>query len=67
MGSVANKQTLGKVCDSLFYLSETVFNSNIIEMTITRKDITSVSDFANKNLVKILSEQKKDKIISTNN
>ena len=39
LGSVANKQALGKVCDSLLYLSAKVFESNIIDTTV----ITSYS------------------------
>ncbi len=66
MGSVANKQALGKVCDSILYLSEAVFKSNIIETTITRKDLASLSGLATENLVRILSELKKDGIIAIN-
>ncbi|MDD4150508.1 MAG: Crp/Fnr family transcriptional regulator [Bacteroidales bacterium] len=67
LGSIANKQALGKVCDSLLYLSEKVFHSHIIETTITRKDLAELSGLATENLVRILSELKKDKIISINN
>lgn len=67
LGSIANKQALGKVCDSLIYLSERVFGSNIIETTITRKDIAELSGLATENLVRILSELKRDKIIAINN
>ncbi len=64
LGSVANKQAIGKVCDTLLYLSEKVFKSNIIETTITRKDIAELSGISNENLVRTLSELKKDNIIS---
>lgn len=67
LGSVANKQALGKVCDTLIYLSENVFNSKKIETTITRKEIAELSGLATENLVRILSELKKDKIIAINN
>ena len=67
LGSIANKQALGKVCDSLIYLSEKVFNSHVIETSITRKDLAELSGLATENLVRILSELKKDKIISINN
>lgn len=67
LGSVTNKQAIGKVCDSLLYLSEKVFESNIIDTTITRKDIAEYSGLATENLVRILSELKRDKIISINN
>lgn len=67
LGSVANKQAIGKVCDSLLYLSEKVFESNIIDTTITRKDIAEFSGLATENLVRVLSELKRDNIISINN
>ena len=67
LGSIANKQALGKVCDSLIYLSEKVFESNIIETSVTRKDIAELSGLATENLVRILSDLKRDNIISINN
>lgn len=67
LGSIANKQALGKVCDSLIYLSEKVFESNIINTSVTRKDIAELSGLATENLVRILSDLKKDDIISINN
>ncbi len=67
LGSIANKQALGKVCDTLIYLSQKVFDSNYIETSITRKDIAEISGLATENLVRILSELKKDKIIAIHN
>jgi CRP/FNR family transcriptional regulator len=67
LGCIANKQALGKVCDSLLYLSEQVFESSIIDTSITRKDIAEFSGLATENLVRILSELKRDNIISINN
>ncbi len=67
LGSVANKQALGKVCDSLLYLSSKVFESNVIETTVTRKDIAEFSGLATENLVRILSDLKRDNIIAINN
>jgi len=67
LGSVANKQALGKVCDSLLYLSSHVFKSNIIDHSISRKEIAEFSGLATENLVRILSDLKRDNIISINN
>jgi CRP/FNR family transcriptional regulator len=67
LGSIANKQALGKVCDSLIYLSENVFESNIINTSVTRKDIAELSGLATENLVRILSDLKRDNIILINN
>lgn len=67
LGSIANKRALGKVCDSLIYLCERVFHSHIIETTITRKEIAEFSGLATENLVRILSDLKRDNIIEINN
>lgn len=67
IGTIANKQALGKVCDTLTYLSEKVFESNIIDRVITRKDIADFSGLSTENLIRILADLKKDNIISINN
>lgn len=67
LGSIANKQAVGKVCDSLLYLSQHVFNSNLINTSITRKDIAEFSGLATENLVRILSDLRRDNIIAINN
>jgi CRP/FNR family transcriptional regulator, polysaccharide utilization system transcription regulator len=67
LGSVANKQALGRVCDSLLYLSSNVFKSNIIDPSISRKEIAEFSGLATENIVRILSDLKKDNIIAINN
>lgn len=67
LGCVANKQAIGKVCDALLYLSGNVFNNHIIDNTITRKDIAEYSGLATENLVRILSDLKRDNIISISN
>lgn len=67
LGSIANKQALGKVCDALIYLSEKVFESNVIKTSVTRKDIAEFSGLATENLVRILSDLKRDNIITINN
>lgn len=64
LGSIVNKQALGKVCDALIYLSKNIFNSNIIENSISRKDMAEFAGMSTENFVRILSELKKDKIIS---
>ena len=51
----------------LLYLAENVFKSNIIDTRVTRKDIAEFSGLATENLVRILSELKKDNIIAINN
>ncbi|HNQ67764.1 MAG TPA: Crp/Fnr family transcriptional regulator [Bacteroidales bacterium] len=67
LGSVANKQAIGRVCDSLLYLSSKVFQSNVLNTSISRKEIAEFSGLATENLVRILSDLKRDNIISINN
>ena len=64
LGSIVNKQALGKVCDSLLYLSQNIFESNIIENSISRKDMAEFAGMSTENFVRILSELKKDNIIT---
>ncbi|MDR2836127.1 MAG: Crp/Fnr family transcriptional regulator [Bacteroidales bacterium] len=67
LGAISNKQALGRVCDTLLYLSEKVFESNFIDTIISRKEIAEFSGLATENLVRILAELKKDNIIAINN
>jgi CRP/FNR family transcriptional regulator len=58
LNSISNKQSLSKVCDSLIYLSEKIFESDIISPIITRRDIAELSGLATENIVRILAELK---------
>ncbi len=66
LNSISNKQSLSKVCDSLIYLSENIFESNIITPIINRRDIAELSGLATENLVRTLSELKSANVISIN-
>ncbi|MFH2094088.1 MAG: Crp/Fnr family transcriptional regulator [Bacteroidota bacterium] len=60
---LANKQALGRVADVLLYLSGEVFEKNIIENVVTRKDIAELAGMSTENAVRILSEFRKDGLI----
>jgi CRP-like cAMP-binding protein len=64
LNCIANKQAIGRMSDTLLYLCQDVFFSNIIPGTITRKDIASLSGISTENAVRILSDFKNDGIIS---
>lgn len=66
INSLSNKQSLSKVCDSLIYLSENIFNSPVILPIINRKDIAELSGLATENVVRILAELKAANVISIN-
>ncbi|HEY9113507.1 MAG TPA: Crp/Fnr family transcriptional regulator [Bacteroidales bacterium] len=64
MNFLANKQALGRIAATLLYLGKDVFESSLIENTISRKIIAELSGMSTENAVRILSELRKDKIIS---
>jgi len=63
MNCLANKQALGKVASTLLYLSNNIFNDEIINTSIARKTIAELSGMSTENAVRILSELKNDGII----
>lgn len=58
LNSISNKQSLSKVCDSLIYLSEKIFESDTVSPIITRRDIAELSGLATENIVRVLAELK---------
>ncbi len=63
LSCIANKQSHGKIADVLLYLWEDVFEGEIIQSKITRKDIAELAAMSTESAVRILSELKKDRII----
>jgi CRP-like cAMP-binding protein len=61
---IANKQSIGRLADTLLYLCDDVFISNTIPGFINRKDIAGLSSISTENAVRILSDFKNDNIIS---
>lgn len=66
LNSIANKQALGSLADSLLYLSEVVFGSPIIESIISRKDLAELTGISTENTVRLLSDLKTNKIVALN-
>ncbi len=64
LNCIANKQAIGRMADTILYLCQEVFFSNIIPSTITRKDIASLAGISTENAVRILSDFKNDGIIT---
>ncbi|MCX7954518.1 MAG: Crp/Fnr family transcriptional regulator [Bacteroidales bacterium] len=65
MNKIATKQAFSRVCDTLLYLSDEVFCSQVIEGFISRKDISELSALSTENTVRILSDLKEMKVIDT--
>jgi len=66
MNSVANKQALGRLCDMLLYLTDTVFESPVIENCISRRDLADLCGLSTENIVRMLSDLKANNIIAIN-
>ena len=62
---VANKQAIGRVASTLIYLWEDIFEKGIIDNSITRRILAELSSMSTENAVRILSEFRNDKLIST--
>jgi CRP/FNR family transcriptional regulator len=63
MSSIANKQALGRLAETLIYLSDDIFNGKIITTNVSRKDIAELAAMSTESAVRFLSDLKKDKII----
>ncbi len=66
LNSISNKQSLGKLCDVLLYLSDVVFKSLVIENIISRKDLADLCSLSTENTVRMLSDLKNNNIIAIN-
>ncbi|MBN2683582.1 MAG: Crp/Fnr family transcriptional regulator [Bacteroidales bacterium] len=65
LGCIANKQAIGRIAETLIYLSEEVFENKIIDNVISRKDIAELAGMSTEGAVRVLSELKKDGTIKT--
>jgi len=66
LNSIANKQALGCLSDTLLYLSEVIFESPTIESFISRKDLAELTGISTENTVRLLSDLKSNKIVALN-
>lgn len=63
MSSIANKQSLGRLAETLIYLSEDIFEDEKIKNTISRKEIAALAAMSTESAVRFMSDLKKDKIL----
>ncbi len=63
MSSIANKQALGRLAETILYLSDDIFNGDIITTNVSRKDIAELAAMSTESAVRFLSDLKKDGII----
>ncbi|MCF8332242.1 MAG: Crp/Fnr family transcriptional regulator [Bacteroidales bacterium] len=67
LSCIANKQSLGRIAEILLYLKDDVFQSDFIPSAISRRDIAELAGMSTESAVRMLSELKKDKIITVTN
>lgn len=63
MSSIANKQSLGRLAETILYLSNDIFEGDIITNNVSRKDIAELAAISTESAVRFLSEFKKDGVI----
>jgi CRP/FNR family transcriptional regulator len=63
MSSIANKQSLGRMAEILLYLSNDIFDGDIITNNVSRRDIAELAAISTESAVRFLSEFKKDGLI----
>lgn len=62
-----NKKNLrGKIAYVLLYFANEIYNSNIFNLPLSRKEIAQLIDMTTENVIRIFSEFRKDKIIRIN-
>jgi CRP/FNR family transcriptional regulator len=64
ISDLSRKQLRGRLADTILYLRDEIFYSDEFDMGMTRKELAELSSMSMENAVRILSEFKKDNIIS---
>jgi len=61
---ISRKQLRGRLADSILYLRDEIFLADEFDMGMTRKELAELSSMSMENAVRILSELKKDGVLS---
>ncbi len=64
ISDISRKQLRGRLADTILYLKNEIFNSDEFDIGMTRKELAELSSMSMENAVRILSELKKDEILS---
>lgn len=64
ISDISRKQLRGRLADAILYLRDEIYNSDEFDMGMTRKELAELSSMSMENAVRILSEMRKDGIIS---
>jgi len=63
---INTKQLRGRIAYIILYFSQYIYNSNYFILPITRRELGELIDMSTGNIIRILSEFKKDKILRVN-
>lgn len=61
--SINTKQLRGRIAYILLFFAQRIYKSNEFELPISRKEIAQLIDMSTENVIRILSEFRKDKLI----
>jgi len=64
INDLGRKQLRGRIADALLYFSEEIYESETFDLNFTRKEIAELSAMSTENAVRLLTELKKEGIIS---
>lgn len=63
ISSLGNKQLHGRFADAILYLSKVVAKSNVIDLSITRREIGELAGISTESAIRLLSELSHDGIL----
>lgn len=63
---ISKKNLRGRIAYILLFFSGKIYGNNIFDLPISRKEIAELIDMTTENVIRILSEFRKDKMISIN-
>jgi CRP/FNR family transcriptional regulator len=66
MVSLTQKQMLARMADGLIYLSRDVYDSDIINLDLSRQDIADLTSMSKDSAIRMLKELEKDRVIDLN-
>ncbi len=63
---INKKHLRGRIAYILLYFADNIYNSNVFDLPISRREIAELIDMTAENVIRILSEFRKDKLLSIN-
>jgi CRP/FNR family transcriptional regulator len=63
---ISHKNLRGRIAYILLYFSDKIYKSKIFDLPLSRKEIAEIIDMTTENVIRILSEFRKDGLISIN-